>query len=134
MPKDTKSKKNGSSRNPSESVKGDLLLKIDGSVYGQTSHILGDCNFTVLCFDGRERLCHLRKSIKKREKVGVDTIVLVGLRDYQDDKGDIIYVYSKEQVGQLKQLKEIPSKIVSDMDDTKDKDDIEDNGFDFDTI
>jgi translation initiation factor 1A len=134
MPKNAKSKKNGSVRNPVESIKGELLLKIDGSVYGQTTHILGDCNFTVMCFDGSERMCHLRKGVKKGEKVCVDTVVLIGLRDYQDNKGDIIYVYSKEQVNQLRQLKEIPTRISSGQDTEENKENADETGFDFDTI
>lgn len=133
MPKDTKSRKN-SERKPSEIVKGELPPKVDGTVYGQTVRILGDCNFTVLCFDGRERLCHLRKAAKKGEKVGMDTIVLVGLRDYQDDKGDIIFVYTKEQVSQLRQMKMIPSKIASSEDAGDSKEEADDTGFDFETI
>jgi translation initiation factor 1A len=133
MPKDTKSRKN-SERKPSEIVKGELPPKVDGTVYGQTVRILGDCNFTVLCFDGRERLCHLRKAAKKGEKVGMDTIVLVGLRDYQDDKGDIIFVYTKEQVSQLRQMKMIPSKISSSEDTGDSKEEADDTGFDFETI
>lgn len=133
MPKDQKSKKN-SDRKPSEKVKAELPQKVDGTVYGQAVRILGDCNFTVLCFDGRERMCHLRKAARKGEKVGLDTIVLVGLRDYQDDKADIVHVYTKEQTSQLRNMKAIPSKISSNDDTAKDMDAQEETGFDFEEI
>ena len=136
MPKDAKSRKNGSTRKPSESVKGEILLKSDVDedvVYGQTTRILGDCNFMVMCYsDGKERLCHLRKAVKKGEKVTIDTIVLVGLRDYQDEKGDIVYVYKKEHANELRQKKEIPSKVSSNQE--MDEDNTEETGFDFNTI
>jgi translation initiation factor 1A len=101
--------------------------------------VLGDCNFTVLCFDGRERLCHVRKSTKRKQKgnrAENDSIVLVGLRDYQDEKGDIIYIYTKEQVSILKRMHEIPTVTSSNPDtmDDDDNDNDEDNGFVFDEI
>ena len=133
MPKDQKSKKN-SDRKPSEKVKADLPQKVDGTVYGQTVRILGDCNFTILCFDGRERMCHLRKAARKGEKICVDAIVLVGLREYQDDKGDIVHVYTKDQTSQLRNMKAIPTKISSGDDTVKDNSGEEETGFDFEDI
>ena len=135
MPKDTKSKKNGSARKPIEQHKSDLLLSqhVEGTVYGQTTRILGDCNFMVFCFfDNTERLCHLRKSAKKGEKVAVDTIVLIGLRDYQDSKADIVYVYTKEQANVLRQQKEIPTRISNQNEHEPDTNN--DTGFDFEAI
>jgi len=133
MPKDQKSKKN-SSRKPGEVVKGDIPLKVDGSIYGQVISVLGDCNFTVLCFDGRERMCHLRRAAKKGERVVTGVIVLVCLRDYQDDKGDIIHVYTKDQTMQLRQMKLIPTKVSINDDTEVDTNDDEETGFDFGTI
>jgi translation initiation factor 1A len=133
MPKDQKSKKN-SDRKPSEVVKGDIPLKVDGSVYGQVTSVLGDCNFRVLCFDGRERMCHLRKAAKKGERVVTGVIVLVCLRDYQDDKGDIIHVYTKDQTVQLRQMKLIPTKISTNEETEVDTNDDEETGFDFGAI
>lgn len=131
MPKGDKSKKNGSSREVKEKAKGPLLLSkdVEGTVYGQVTKALGDCNFKVFCFDSTERLCHLRgalvKNKSKQNRIETDTIVLVGLRDFQNEKGDIIYVYTKEQVAELKNMKEIPSKIVNESShDVDDNDDI----------
>lgn len=140
MPKGDKSKKNGSSRQAKEKSKGPLLLSkdVDGTVYGQVTKALGDCNFKVFCFDSTERLCHLRgalsKGKSKENRIENDTIVLVGLRSFQDEKGDIIYVYSKEQVAELKSLKEIPSKIASSENSYEVEQDDDDNGFVFDEI
>ena len=139
MPKSDKSKKNGSSRKPAQKAEESIVLScnVDGTTYGQVIKVLGDCNFTVLCFDGRERMCHVRKSIKKQKnRAENDSIVLVGLRDYQEDKGDIIYIYTKEQVSILKRMKEIPSSTVSasNMDSIENDEDEDENGFVFDDI
>lgn len=142
MPKSDKSKKNGSSRQPKENVSADTIVlssNVEGTIYGQVIAVLGDCNFTVLCFDGRDRLCHVRKSTKRKQKnnrAEKDSIVLVGLRDYQDEKGDIIYIYTKEQVSILKRMREIPANTSSNADTMNDdeNEDEEENGFVFDEI
>ena len=141
MPKADKSRKNGSSRQPKEKVKEALVLKkdVEGTVYGHVTKILGDCNFMVYCFDGTERLCHVRGSVKrgKDRRVELDGIVLVGLRDFQEDKGDIIYLYTKEQIAELKNMKEIPSKIASAtgmdavINNNNENEDDQETGFDF---
>jgi hypothetical protein len=86
-------------------------------------------------------MCHIRNSLKRTrsQRIELDSIVLVGLRDFQDGKGDIIHLYSKEHVAQLKNLKEIPSKIqsVTGIDAILNSDEEEEDdetGFDFNQI
>jgi translation initiation factor 1A len=74
-------------------------------------------------------MCHIRKSIKRSEKVIVGSIVLVGLRDYQDQKGDIVFVYSREHEMILKKTKEIPDTV--DCSRTNDMEEDNNTGFDF---
>jgi initiation factor 1A len=137
MPKKTKKPANKDKRIIHQSRA--LFLKSDIKdggevVYGQVNEILGSCNFKVLCYDSIERLCHIRKTVKKqKQKVEKDTIVIIGLRDFDDKKGDIIYVYTKEESKLLRDRKEIPSFVVSD-DFYEDHEDIASEVFDFDTI
>merc|ERR1712180_24670 len=42
-----------------------------------------------MCFDGVERLCHIRGKLRKKVWIAQSDIVLVGLRDYQDAKADV---------------------------------------------
>lgn len=137
MPKNAKSKKNSSKREVSS--KRDLLLceDVEGTAYGQVVRAQGDRNFTVRFLDGKERLCHVRKS-QKRNFVNVEAIVLVGMRDYQDEKGDIIYVYSYEEATKLKHMGEITfnlaSVAIADSDDDQGDEKEEDVAFEFDDI
>lgn len=112
MPKNQKSKKNSAKR--MEQVKRELFLKeqLPGTVYGLVIRALGECKFTVNCFDDMERMCQLRKSVK-RSNVSVDCIVLVGTRDFDQTKGDIVYVYTYEEAQKLKSMQEIPNVSVS---------------------
>jgi glycine cleavage system H lipoate-binding protein len=56
-------------------------------------------------------MCHIRKSIQSKQRVEKDSVVLVGLRDYSEKKGDIVYVYLKEEVELLRRKGEIPTLV-----------------------
>jgi translation initiation factor 1A len=86
-----------------------LLLKFEGTLYGTVTKVLGNCMFTVFCYDGIDRLCAVRKIKKKKPQVSLDDVVLVGTRDFQDNKGDIVFVYNLNEVKKLRELHEIPS-------------------------
>lgn len=138
MPKNEKSKKNSAKRTVNQ--RRDLFLKNEypGTEYGQVLKALGDCNFQVKCSDGIERLCHLRKSLK-RNNVNLEAIVLVGKRDYQNEKGDIVYVYTYEESTKLKSMGEISWSLSASLQDELDHDGDgdekeEDVHFDFDEI
>jgi len=49
---------------------------------------------TLLYFDNVKRLCHIRGKLRKKVWINQSDIVLVGLRDYQDCKADVILKYS----------------------------------------
>lgn len=127
-------------KNANVRVERDLLLAIPGSVYGQINRVLGDRRYMVLCFDdSKERLCSLRninvrtnKKKKRKTPLEVGSIVMVGVRDYQDDKGDIIYHYRSEEAAELKKMGLI-TKTGLDMEFCSD-DEEDDIGFDFDSI
>lgn len=141
MPKNTKSKKNSAKRMVQE--KRELLLKDSVEAeqkqqveYGQVVKVHGECNFSVRCSDQIERMCHLRKSVK-RSYVTMDAIVLVGTRDFQSAKGDIIYLYTYEEAQKLKNMKEIDFNLSSGVthptsdDENEDEDEKDDAPFDF---
>lgn len=135
MPKNVKTKKNSDKKQVKVKREFVLSSEIEHTVYGQAKKILGDCNFMVDCFDGVERLCHIRKKVK-RDIVQLDSIVLIGLRDYQDGKADIIFVYNRDEVNELKRLNEIPENAgigrkIGDEEDAKEDTEI---GYNFDEI
>jgi translation initiation factor IF-1 len=92
----------------------------------------------VRCFIEKEKenttelLCHLRKSAKKMGRVEVESIVLVGLRDFQESKGDILYTYHVDQAKLLRREGHIPkTKTGNEFEEVKEE---EDSGFDFNEI
>ena len=76
--------------------------------------------------------------------IGVGDIVLIGLRDFQDDKADIIMKYTADEARQLKAYEEIPdncsalqrASLVVDIEKTDMVDQNEDDNcaFDFNEI
>jgi len=81
--------------------------------YAQIKKMFGNSRFEVECFDGQTRLAHARGILKKKKVfVKLNDIVVVSLRDFQDNKCDIIYVYNQNEVKQLKKIGEIPNSVV----------------------
>merc|ERR1719365_16170 len=64
-----------------------------------------------MCFDGTKRLCHIRGKLRKRQWINAQDIILVGLRDYQDQKADVIMKYNSDEARRLKNLGEIPDTV-----------------------
>jgi len=106
-----KSKRKGKNKND-EGEKRDLVAKEEGQEYGQISKVLGNCRVEVFCFDGQTRMGHVRGKFRKKVWINRDDIVLVGLRDYQEGKCDVIHKYTPDEARRLKSRGEIPQKIV----------------------
>merc|ERR1711865_700949 len=87
-----------------------------------------------MCFDGVKRLCHIRGKLRKKVWINGGDIILLGLRDYQDTKADVILKYTSDEARNLKAYGELPdtAKINESTEvEFGDDDDVE---FDFDEI
>ena len=89
----------------------ELLLKDDNEEYAHVLKLLGGERMEVHCMDGVKRIAKVRGKFKKRVWVHINDIVLVSLREQDEDKCDIIHVYYADEAKQLKQLGEIPSQL-----------------------
>ena len=92
-------------------MKRELTFKEDGQEYAQVTRMLGNGRLEAFCFDGVNRLCHIRGKLRKRVWMGVGDIVLLGLRDFQDQKADIILKYDGDEARQLKSYGELPDTV-----------------------
>ena len=112
MPKKGKGGKNKRrGKNVDSDNKRELVFKEDGQEYAQVTRMLGNARLEAYCFDGVKRQCHIRGQMKRRVWINNDDIILIGLRDYQDDKADVILKYSADEVRSLKEYQEIPDSI-----------------------
>ena len=64
--------------------------------------MLGNGRLEASCFDGTKRLCHIRGKMRKKVWINSGDIVLIGLRDFQADKADVILKYTADEARQLK--------------------------------
>eukprot|EP00088_Acartia_fossae_P012180 TRINITY_DN16265_c1_g1_i1.p1 TRINITY_DN16265_c1_g1~~TRINITY_DN16265_c1_g1_i1.p1 ORF type:complete len:154 (+),score=56.57 TRINITY_DN16265_c1_g1_i1:222-683(+) len=98
-------------KNENEGVKRELVFKEDGQEYAQVTKMLGNGRLEAMCFDGVKRLCHIRGKLRKKVWINQSDIILVGLRDYQDAKADVIQKYSADEARNLKSYGEFPESI-----------------------
>ena len=104
----------------------------DDLQYAKVVKVLGNGRYTVFCFDNKERLAHIRGSLRRRSRfVVVDAILLVSLREFQDDKCDIVHIYNHDEKMVLERKGHIPTSEVTGEEDEFgfffDKEDILDN-------
>lgn len=85
----------------------DFPMAEDDQVYARVTKMLGNGRLMAACTDSRERMCKIRGSMRKREWVRVGDLVLVALRDFQDGKADVVFLYKDAEVHRLKRLGEL---------------------------
>eukprot|EP00940_MAST-03C_sp_MAST-3C-sp2_P003294 g3294.t1 len=121
-------------KNEKEETKRALDFKEHGQEYAQVLKMLGNGRLQAYCFDGKKRLCRIRGKMRKRVWVQVGDIVLVGLREFQDEKADVIQKYTPDEARNLKIYGELPDTTkIGELGGAGD-DEEEECVFDFDTI
>jgi translation initiation factor 1A len=142
MPKNAKKQKNTKVSNV-EREKRNLLLKTDFQEYAKAVKMMGGGRIDCHCFDNKNRLGIIRGKLQGRGKkkgfISVDDIILVAFRSFEDDKVDVIHVYTPDEVKELKRRFEIPEEKQEDDGGAfyfgKDEEDIKvDNIVDIDNI
>eukprot|EP01136_Pigoraptor_vietnamica_P035605 Opistho-1_new@101087 len=119
-------------KNEHDQEKRELVFKEDGQEYAQVTKMLGNGRLEAQCFDGERRLCHIRGKLRKKVWINQGDIILVGLRDYQDEKADVILKYSADEARNLKAYGELPENAKINETDTFGEGDMEDDvTFDF---
>ena len=133
MPNKKGGKKHKRNKKQDDTYEKTLRLKEEGQEYAQVKKCLGNCRFTVLCFDGKERMATMCGGMRKRRFINQDDIVLVSLRDWQDAKCDIIDNYDENLVRKMKDKGLVPESIKLDVDKQYSDDDDDNLGFVFST-
>ena len=80
--------------------------------------MLGNGRLEALCFDGERRLAHIRGKLRKKVWINQGDIILLSLRDYQDEKGDVILKYNADEARSLKAYGELPESAKINETDT----------------
>jgi translation initiation factor 1A len=75
----------------------DIFYAEDGQVYGKVLRMLGNSRCELLLSNGMTSIGEIRGRLKHRVWVRLNDLVLVSVRDFQDNRVDIIGVYSDAQ-------------------------------------
>ena len=92
----------------------------DGSQsYGTVTKILGNGRMMVLLEDSTEKQCTVRGSMRRREWVNNNDVVLVSFRDFDTKTADIIRKYTDAEASELRRLGELvaPDPAIANNDD-----------------
>lgn len=87
--------------------KRELRFKEELEEYALVEKMLGDERVLCTCSDGVSRVCHIRGKFRKRVWISTGDVVLIGLREFQESKADIIHKYNADEVSFLKTHNEI---------------------------
>ena len=82
---------------------------IDGQVYGIVEKALGCRFFEINCLDNKKRRCKVRS---KRMKIELQNVVIIALREFDDNNADIVYKYEPAEVRFLQKEGILPKSDV----------------------
>ncbi|KAK4688164.1 translation initiation factor 1A, partial [Tremellales sp. Uapishka_1] len=96
-------------KNEGDDDKRELVFKEDGQEYAQVIKMLGNGRIEAKCQDGETRLAQIRGKMRKKVWIMQGDIILLSLRDFQDDKADVIVRYTPDEARNLKTYGELKS-------------------------
>lgn len=110
----TKKKRARGRRGGGDDKRADAPVQEEGQVYARVLKMLGNGRLMAKCGDGKERQCRIRGNMRKREWVRVGDTILVCLREYDDDKADVMHRYAPADLHKLDRLGESVRIAVDD--------------------
>jgi translation initiation factor 1A len=88
-----------------------LPNKRRGEIFGIADQLLGASKIKILCADGKSRLGRIPGKLKKRMWIREGDLVIVKPWDFQNEKADIVWRYTKTQASYLSRKRMIPDVI-----------------------
>ncbi|MEM3852254.1 MAG: translation initiation factor eIF-1A [Methanomassiliicoccales archaeon] len=83
----------------------------NGEMLGVADQLLGGSRIRVQCADGKARMGRIPGKIKKKMWIREGDLVIVKPWQFQEDKADILYRYTKTQSTYLSRKNLIPDTI-----------------------
>jgi len=110
------------------------ICKTTEQDYAIIEKVLGGGRYSVLTPDNKKRIAISRGKmfsrngkVKDRSLMSIGNLVLISLRDFQDDKADILMFYNKSQVDLLLEYNEINKNFIKKTNDIEDDSNIVDD-------
>ena len=83
----------------------------DGEMFAVADQLLGASRIRVMCADGRARMGRIPGKLRKRMWIREGDLLVVKPWDFQEEKADIVYRYTKTQSSYLSRKGMIPKSI-----------------------
>ena len=94
-----------------EFVRVRLPRRKDGEMFGIADQLLGASRIRIMCADGKHRMGRIPGKIRKRMWIREGDLVIVQPWEFQDDKANILYRYTKTHSMYLSRKKMIPKSM-----------------------
>lgn len=88
----------------------ELVTADEMQVYAMVLRSLGDKRFECMCNDHKTRICKIRGKFRGRLFVYQGDMLLISLREEDNDKADIIQKYTPDEVKMLKKMGEFEDR------------------------
>lgn len=88
-----------------------LPRKRDKEMFGIADQLLGASRIKVMCADGKSRMGRIPGKLKKRMWIRVGDLVIIRPWEFQDEKSDIVWRYTKTQASLLSRKRMLPESI-----------------------
>jgi len=82
-----------------------------GEIFGIADALLGASHIKVNCADGKSRMARIPGKLRKRMWIREGDLVIVRPWDFQNEKADVVWRYTKTQASYLSRKKLLPSAI-----------------------
>ncbi len=84
----------------------ELLLpkEEEGQMLCVVTDIIGGNYIKVFCQDGKERMGRIPGKLRRRMWMNPKDIVLLSVWEFRDDRGDVIYRYTRDEIKKLLEL------------------------------
>ncbi|AGB05096.1 eukaryotic/archaeal initiation factor 1A [Aciduliprofundum sp. MAR08-339] len=82
-----------------------------GEMFGIVDKILGGSRMIVMCADGKSRMARIPGKIKRRMWIKEGDLVVIRPWDFQDEKADVIYRYTRTQASYLSRNGKLPELL-----------------------
>ena len=83
----------------------------EGEIFGIADTLMGASRIKVMCEDGVARMGRIPGKIRKRMWIREGDLLIVKVWEFQPDKADIKYRYTKTQANYLSRRKIIPKNL-----------------------
>ncbi|MDI3483347.1 MAG: translation initiation factor [Candidatus Methanomethylophilaceae archaeon] len=83
----------------------------DGEMFGVADQLMGASRIKVMCEDGVSRMGRIPGKIRKRMWIREGDLLIVKVWDFQPDKCDIQFRYTKTQASNLSRRNKIPKNL-----------------------